>query len=245
MTLLGAEMRNIDERRRIVGEHPERCAGRDPLQALADLENRQRAEQAARIEKRRLGPGRIGLRALGHAPRLTLFAAALKRLAAAPLLVAPLLVASAAAEAPAPVVAYTVQDAERIEDSLTGAPGDAAAGRALYLDEARTACSVCHGDPETGTPPPPMATGGASPALDGVGRRLDAPRLRLWLVAPEVLSPATPMPSYYRAGQRFGAEDPLYGGPRLTAAEIEDLVAYLSLLIGAAEDGGARDGGGR
>jgi hypothetical protein len=38
------------------------------------------------------------------------------------------------------------------------------------------------------------------------------------------------MPAYYAAGQRSGAEDPLYGGPALTAAEVEDLVAYLSGL---------------
>jgi hypothetical protein len=38
------------------------------------------------------------------------------------------------------------------------------------------------------------------------------------------------MPAFYAAGQRLGADDPLYGGPALTAAEIEDLVAYLAGL---------------
>ena len=44
------------------------------------------------------------------------------------------------------------------------------------------------------------------------------------------IDPETAMSAYYAAGQRDGAEDPLYGGPALTAAEIEDLVAYLATL---------------
>jgi hypothetical protein len=38
------------------------------------------------------------------------------------------------------------------------------------------------------------------------------------------------MPAYYAAGQRQGPDDPLYGGPALTAAEVEDLIAYLTTL---------------
>ena len=40
----------------------------------------------------------------------------------------------------------------------------------------------------------------------------------------------TAMPAFYAAGQRDGADDPLYGGPALTAMEVEDLVAYLASL---------------
>jgi len=121
-----------------------------------------------------------------------------------------------------PVVAYTITDASEIADSLTGAEGDAAAGAKLFV-EPRTGCAGCHGMPG--------AAGIRSASdLDGVGGRLSAGEIRLWIVAPQVLQPDTGMPAYYAAGQRSGAEDPLYGGPVLTAAEVEDLVAYLAGL---------------
>ena len=130
-----------------------------------------------------------------------------------------------------PVVAYTITNASEIRQSLTGAPGDANAGERIYAAEARAGCPACHGMPGTPAPDddPKLETG---PDLAGIGSRLQPGQLRLWLVAPQVLQPETAMPAYYSAGQRTGAEDPLYGGPALTADEIEDLVAYLSSLTG-------------
>jgi sulfur-oxidizing protein SoxX len=123
-----------------------------------------------------------------------------------------------------PVAAYTITDASEITASLTGAPGDAVRGRALYGGEARAGCPACHGAPG--------AAGETASAADlaGVGARLSAGAIRLWIVAPVAIDPQTAMPPFYAAGQRDGAEDPLYGGPALTAAEIEDLVAYLAAL---------------
>lgn len=122
------------------------------------------------------------------------------------------------------VVAYTIVDGRMIPESLTGEAGDAGRGRALYEAEPRAGCPGCHGLP--GAP-------GTAPDLGGVGARLSPAEIRLWLVAPGVLRGGTAMPAYYAAGQRRGADDPLYGGPRLTAAEIEDLVAWLASLTGA------------
>jgi sulfur-oxidizing protein SoxX len=122
------------------------------------------------------------------------------------------------------VVAYTIVDGRAIPASLTAGPGDAARGRALYEAEPRAGCPACHGLP--GRPQ-------AAPDLAGVGARLSPGEIRLWLVAPAVLREGTAMPAYYAAGQRTGADDPFYGGPRLTAAEIEDLVAWLASLTGA------------
>jgi len=113
-------------------------------------------------------------------------------------------------------VPYTVTDAARIDHSLTGHPGDPAAGAALYADRARTGCAECH---EAGRAPPLVA--GELPRDAGV--------LRLWLVAPEVRDPALAFHSHYRAGQRDDPQDPQHGGPLLTAAEIEDLVAWLAV----------------
>ncbi len=126
--------------------------------------------------------------------------------------------ASRAAE---PVVAYIITDGSEIIASLTGAPGDAARGRALYVGEARAGCPACHGIPDERAP---------TLNLSGIGERLSAGAVRLWIVAPSAISEDTAMPAFYATGQRDLAEDPLYGGPALTAAEIEDLVAYLASL---------------
>ncbi|HUF87228.1 MAG TPA: cytochrome c [Thermohalobaculum sp.] len=145
---------------------------------------------------------------------------------------APLLAAALAPVAAAPageaVVPYTIVDGRAIPASLTGAPGDAERGRALYAGDPRTGCPACHGTPGMRRDGPQAAP--PAPDLAGIGGRLDAGEIRLWLVAPEVLAESTSMPAYYAAGQRTDAGDPLYGGPRLTAAEIEDLVAYLAGL---------------
>ena len=144
----------------------------------------------------------------------------------------------------------------QIPRPLTDAPGDPDAGRALYHDAAPAGCAACHGrlepanadadtarpeigtdpsDPEakrpdeTGTDPrnnsAPAAPG--APALTGLAQRMDAATLRLWLVAPQVLRPGTAMPAFYLLGQRKDPNDPRYGEPTLSAAEIEDLIAYL------------------
>lgn len=123
------------------------------------------------------------------------------------------------------VVAYEIVDGREIPASLTGAAGNAEAGQKLYLDDRLARCAGCHGVPvkEEG---PDSATNGA-PSLADVGARLSEGAIRLSLIAPDVLRPATRMPSYYDLGQRADPADPRYGEPLLTAEEIEDLVAYL------------------
>jgi sulfur-oxidizing protein SoxX len=129
------------------------------------------------------------------------------------------------AGAAGPVTAYIITNGGEITGKLTGADGasgDAARGRALYAGEARAGCAVCHGVPGR------AGDAASAPDLTGIGGRLSIGALRLWIVAPAVFDPETGMPAFYGAGQRDGATDPLYGGPALTAAEIEDLVAYLA-----------------
>ncbi|MGF1503070.1 MAG: hypothetical protein ACFBSD_14765 [Paracoccaceae bacterium] len=115
--------------------------------------------------------------------------------------------AAAGFAAGAEPVAYTIRNFEEIPASLTGQAGDAGLGARLWRAEA-LGCRACHG-----TPP-------------GAGR--SPGKVRLWLVAPRLADPDTPMPSYYAAGQRQRPDDPRFGGPRLTAAEIEALVAFLA-----------------
>lgn len=203
VALLGAEMRNVDARGRVVRNHPQERTVRHPVQPLSGLEHRKGAEQPAGIEL--FGRvGRIGWGAI-HAAHLALRGAGLKGLLSIAL------AGTAAAQdavAPPAVVPYTITDAREITESLTGWPGDARRGGALY---ATVDCSACHD------------------ALPGAG--LSAGQIRLWIVAPAAIVPETLMPAYYAAGQRKGAGDPLHGGPALTASEIENLVAFLAAAL--------------
>lgn len=135
-------------------------------------------------------------------------------------------------QAAEPVVSYTITNGSEITDSLTGAPGDIARGRALYAGEQRAGCPACHVAPGGVTDTAIAAPDLAGPDLSGIGARLSAGAIRLWIVAPSAIAEDATMPAYYAVGQRDQADDPLYGGPALTAAEIEDLVAYLASLNG-------------
>lgn len=123
------------------------------------------------------------------------------------------------------MVPYTVTDGARIVEPLIDAPPSPLAGAQLYRS-VETGCARCHGTPGAGGTE-------KGPDLAGVAERREPGAIRLRLVAPEVLDPSLADHAYYRAGQRRGADDPLYGGPRLTARQIEDLVAWLATLTWA------------
>jgi L-cysteine S-thiosulfotransferase len=114
---------------------------------------------------------------------------------------------------------------DAIPNSLTGAPGDAAQGRALVLNRLST-CILCHNGPF----PEEKFQGDLAPSLAGTGTRWSAGQLRLRIVDGSRLNPATIMPSYYRVDglQRVGTS--WRGKPILSAEQIEDMVAYLASL---------------
>jgi sulfur-oxidizing protein SoxX len=119
---------------------------------------------------------------------------------------------------------YTVVG-DAIARSLTGMPGDAARGRALVVDRANT-CILCHNGPF----PEVKFQGDLAPDLTGAGSRWSEGQLRLRVVDASRLNPVTIMPSYYRVDglDRVGAA--WRGKPMLSAAQIEDIVAYLATL---------------
>ena len=124
------------------------------------------------------------------------------------------------------VVAYQIVNGAEIPKSLTGQPGRAEVGRKLYFDQQTTGCSGCHGSP--GGPGAVASEGRRSaPELDRIWARMSEGTVRLWLVAPQVIAANTEMPAFYAAGHYTDPEDPRFGEPRLSAGEIEDLVAYL------------------
>jgi L-cysteine S-thiosulfotransferase len=122
------------------------------------------------------------------------------------------------------LASYTISG-DGIADSLTGAPGDAARGRALVAERSST-CILCHSAPL----PEVRFQGDLAPSLAGAGSRSSVPQLRLRLVDASRLNPATIMPSYYRADglERVGRN--WQGKPILSADQIEDIVAYLASL---------------
>ncbi|MGY0575290.1 sulfur oxidation c-type cytochrome SoxX [Bradyrhizobium sp. RDM12] len=112
-----------------------------------------------------------------------------------------------------------------IAESLTGLPGDPARGRALMLART-TACILCHSGPF----PETRFQGDLAPDLSGTGNRWTVSQLRLRIVDASRFNPDTIMPSYYRADGLVRVGRNFTGKPILSAAEIEDIVAYLATL---------------
>ena len=87
-------------------------------------------------------------------------------------------------------------------------------------------CLLCHSIPD----PSVRFAGDLGPALAGVGTRLTIPQIRLCVADIIRLNPATIMPSYYRVDGFSLVASAYRGKPILTAAETEDIVAYLATL---------------
>jgi L-cysteine S-thiosulfotransferase len=139
------------------------------------------------------------------------------------LLAAALIALPAAADAQA-LREYTVVG-DAIPQSLTGAAGDTARGRALVLERSST-CILCHSGPF----PETRFQGDLAPNLAGAGGRWSEGQLRLRLVDAASLNPATIMPSYYRLEGLVRVGPAWRGKPILSTEQIEDMVAYLSSL---------------
>ena len=114
---------------------------------------------------------------------------------------------------------------DAIPASLTGAPGNAARGRALVVERINT-CILCHNGPF----PEQKFQGDLAPNLAGAGSRWSAGQLRLRLVDASRLNATTIMPSYYRVDGLDRVGLAWRGKPILSAEQIEDIVAYLVTL---------------
>jgi sulfur-oxidizing protein SoxX len=134
-----------------------------------------------------------------------------------------LLAQPGAADAQSPR-AYAVEG-DAVPASLTGAPGDAARGRALVIDRAST-CILCHSGPFAEI----KFQGDLAPSLAGAGSRWSEAQLRLRLVDASRLNAATIMPSYYRVDGLNHVGTGWRGKPILSAEQIEDILAYLVTL---------------
>lgn len=124
------------------------------------------------------------------------------------------------------LVTYKVVDDIKIEDSLTGNPGDPKEGRKVAIDRKLGNCLACHSMPV----PEQQFHGETGPSLAGVGSRLTQGELRLRVVNPKVVNPATMMPSFYRVKGLNRVMKEFASKPILTAEQVEDIVAYLMTL---------------
>lgn len=104
--------------------------------------------------------------------------------------------------------------------------GDAMAGRAIVVDRQKGLCLLCH----TGPFPDQRFQGTLAPSLAGAGARWNEGQLRLRLVDSGKLNPATIMPAYYRIDGFTRVGSAWQDKPVLSAAQIEDVVAFLMTL---------------
>jgi L-cysteine S-thiosulfotransferase len=109
---------------------------------------------------------------------------------------------------------------------LGGHIGDVARGERLVRDRERGNCLICHQIPV----PEERFQGDLGPPLAGVGRRLTIGQLRLRLIDQTRINPDTIMPAYYRIDGLIRVAPRYQGKPALTAAEIEDVIAWLATL---------------
>ena len=109
---------------------------------------------------------------------------------------------------------------------LAGATGDPGRGRAIVASRQVGLCLLCHGGPF----PEERFQGNLAPDRAGAGSRWAEGQLRLRIVDPARINPATIMPAYHRT-EGLARVAPAYRGkPILTAQQIEDVVAFLMTL---------------
>ena len=116
--------------------------------------------------------------------------------------------------------------ADALPQSLTGATGDVARGRAIVASRQVGLCLLCHRGPF----PEERFQGNLAPDLTGAGTRWSEGQLRLRIVDSSRLNPATIMPAYHVTTGLARVAPAWRGKPVLSAQQIEDVVAFLMTL---------------
>jgi sulfur-oxidizing protein SoxX len=109
---------------------------------------------------------------------------------------------------------------------LTGEKGDPARGRTIVLNRQVGLCLLCHSGPFAEEP----SQGDLAPDLRGAGTRWTEAQLRLRMVDPMRLNPATIMPAFGKSEPLWRVSPAFRGQPLLTPQQIEDVVAFLATL---------------
>lgn len=115
-----------------------------------------------------------------------------------------------------------------ITGSISGAVGDAAAGREVVANRKQGNCLACHANSEMSDH---AFHGEVGPSLDGAGTRWTEGQLRTIVVnAKAVFTSETVMPGFYSLEVGADVRKDLIGKTILTAQQVEDVVAYLATL---------------
>ncbi|MDP1963643.1 MAG: sulfur oxidation c-type cytochrome SoxX [Reyranella sp.] len=140
-------------------------------------------------------------------------------------LLAAVLALAAAAAAVQQVWAQQIMG-DAIPASLTGQPGDVARGRAIVANRGLGLCLLCHSGPIAEE----RFQGDLAPTLAGAGSRWSEGQLRLRIADGARLNADTIMPPYYRTTGLQRVARNFEGKTILSAAQVEDVVAYLVTL---------------
>ena len=132
----------------------------------------------------------------------------------------------AAAVIAACLLAGVAHAQDSLPDSLTGAKGDPARGRAIVSNRQVGLCLLCHSGPF----PEERFQGNLAPDLKGAGARWTEGQLRLRIVDSSRINPTSIMPAYHRTEGLTRAAPALRGKPILSPEQIEDVVAFLTTL---------------
>lgn len=113
-----------------------------------------------------------------------------------------------------------------VAQPLSSVPAEAERGRAVLLDRNAGHCLLCHQLSAVAE----SSQGNLGPSLDGVADRLSAAELRLRLIDSTRINPDSAMPAYHRTAGLQQVAPEFADQPVLSAAQIEDLIAYLLTL---------------
>jgi sulfur-oxidizing protein SoxX len=112
--------------------------------------------------------------------------------------------------------------------SLTGAPGDAIAGRETFADRKQGNCLACHANADLNEQ---LFHGEVGPEMDGVADRWNEAQLRAIVVnSKDVFGEQTIMPGFYTMHVGINVSEAQQGKTILSAQQVEDVVAYLLTL---------------
>ncbi len=116
---------------------------------------------------------------------------------------------------------------DEIPKSLTGAPGNAEAGKKVFLTRNLGNCLACH---QVSALKSEEFHGEFGPSLDGVAGRYSEAQLRLIVADPKRIFSNTVMPAFYRNEGLSRVRPEFAGKSILTAAQVEDVIAFLKTL---------------
>lgn len=143
------------------------------------------------------------------------------------------LVAAVAIALAGPALAEVVKPSEvvvedgMVKASLTGQPGDPAAGAKVFKNRKLGNCLACHQNPAMSDE---LFHGEIGPSLEGVGDRWSEEELRAILTDAKKVFPDTIMPAFYK-DQGFNRPlEKFEGKSILSAQQVEDVIAYLKTL---------------